>query len=263
MANVWRSLRLYEIDRELGASGGVAGGSQRLPEAMAARLGDAVSLGAPVLSAANDPDGVIIATMEREWRADFAILALPFPAIARLKLARSPTGAQAEAIANLPYTQIIQVHFETDRPFWETDGLPAAMWTDGPMERIFATRDEATGEIVGFNAWINGDGATTLSALSDEAIAARLKTELLRLRPATEGRATVRRVVRWTQGASYAGGAYMHWAPGQIAAWADAMRAPIGRIHLAGEHLSRFHTGMEGAMETGEAAAEAIFDASA
>lgn len=52
----------------------------------------------------------------------------------------------------------------------------------------------------------------------------------------------------------------MHWAPGQIKAWAKTMALPSGRIHFAGEHTSFLHTGMEGAMESGERAAIEIFE---
>ena len=41
------------------------------------------------------------------------------------------------------------------------------------------------------------------------------------------------------------------------------MGAPLGRVHFAGEHLSYLHTGMEGAMEAGQNAADAVIEASA
>jgi monoamine oxidase len=79
------------------------------------------------------------------------------------------------------------------------------------------------------------------------------------LRPAA--RVRLRRAVRWTPENPLAGGAYMHWAPGQVARWAEGMGAPAGRLHFAGEHLSRTYTGMEGAMESGENAAVAVMTA--
>ena len=74
-------------------------------------------------------------------------------------------------------------------------------------------------------------------------------------------KATARKVVRWDEAQPLSGGAYMHWAPGQIGAWAQTMGLPAGRLHFAGEHVSRLHTGMEGAMESAEQAAYAIFEA--
>ncbi|MEM9169137.1 MAG: NAD(P)/FAD-dependent oxidoreductase [Pseudomonadota bacterium] len=259
MANVWRSLYLFGLERQLGGPGRIVAGSQRLPEAMAGRLGDAVRTGVRVAGVTAERGGVTVATAGRAYRADHVIVAAPFPAVAKMAIDPRPTPRQAAAIRGLPYTQIIQTHFEAERAFWEDDGLPATMWTDGPFERFFAVTDRETDDIVGFNAWTNGLGARALNARDDEAIATLLGETLRMLRPASEGAVRVRRVVRWTETNASAGGAYMHWAPGQIGAWAEAMAAPVGeRIHFAGEHLSRDHTGMEGAMESGAAAAEAV-----
>jgi monoamine oxidase len=256
--NVWRTLQLYAEDSAMGPTSEVEGGSQRLPEAMAAFLGDGVRKESRVAAVTADASHVAVATEAGETLyADDCVLALPFPALRAIAIDPAPQGAQADAIAGLPYTQIMQLHFAAETTFWEKDGAPASMWTDGPLERFFTVKDEG-GAIVGFNTWINGDPARGRGAGADEAHGRHIQKEMARLRPASEGKVRLRRAVRWTDGASYAGGAYMHWAPGQADAWFGAMRAPIGRVHFAGEHLSFLHTGMEGAMESGEAAANAI-----
>lgn len=261
MINVWRTLQLFAVDAAMGPTGEVDGGSQRLPEAMAALLGDAVRTSARVaaVSAAADQVGVSTDSGETLY-ADDCVLALPFPALRAVAIDPAPADAKAAAIAGLPYTQIVQLHLSVETPFWEKDGLPAAMWTDGPLERVFTVKDQS-GAIVGFNGWINGDPARAVGAKTDADLEVMAQMEFARLRPASEGKLRLRRAVRWTDGASYAGGAYMHWAPQQGEAWFDAMQAPIGRIRFAGEHLSYLHTGMEGAMESGEAAANAILNA--
>jgi len=258
MLNVWRSLQIFQQDAEIGPAGAAKGGAQRIPEAMAAALGDAVVTRFRARQVRPDGDGVAITDGVRTFRADYCVLALPFPALNAIEIDPAPTGAQARAIASLPYTQILQLHLEPETAFWEDDGLPLAMWTDGPLERLFVTRDRESGAPLGLVAWINGEGARALATLDDGALSALAAKELKRLRPASRGAVRLRRTVRWTQGASYAGGAYMHWAPGQAERWATVMGAPLGPVHFAGEHLSYLHTGMEGAMESGQNAAEAI-----
>lgn len=260
MLNVWRTLQIYQQDSGIGPSGGAEGGAQRIPEAMAAALGDDMITKFKAASIRHDNGGVAISDGARTIRADFCVLALPFPALQAIEIDPAPSGAQADAIASLPYTQIMQLHLEAETPYWEQDGLPPAMWTNGPLERIFATRDRESGAPTGLLAWINGDHATTLSALDDEALRKLAAAELKRLRPASEGRIRLRKAVRWTEQSSYAGGAYMHWAPGQAQQWAGVMGAPLGRVFFAGEHLSHLHTGMEGAMESGQNTAQAIID---
>lgn len=260
MLNVWRSLQIFQQDSGIGPSGGAKGGSQRIPEAMAAALGENVITNFSATSIRHDDAGVVVADGDRKMRADFCVLALPFPALRKIALDPAPNGAQAEAIAALPYTQIMQLHLEATTPFWEEDGLPAAMWTDGPLERAFVTKDRNTREPVGLMAWINGHHTNALKSLDDSSLEKLAQAELKRLRPASDGNIKLRKAVRWTDDGSYAGGAYMHWAPGQVQNWAAVMGAPLGRIHFAGEHLSHLHTGMEGAMESGQNTAQNIIE---
>ena len=262
MLNVWRTLHLFGQDSGIGPSGRLDGGAQRLPEVMAASLGEDFIPNFRAASIAHDANGVAVSDGARTLRADFCIVALPFPALANIAVDPAPTGAQAAAIAALPYTQIVQLHLEA-APFWEDDGLPPVMWTDGALERVFATKDRETDDIVGLLAWINGEPARRLGAMDDDALETLAQDELRRLRPASQGKVKLRKAVRWTSGTSYAGGAYMHWAPGQAQGWAEVMGAPLGRVHFAGEHLSYLHTGMEGAMEAGQNAADAVIEASA
>jgi len=262
MLNVWRSLRLFSMDRAIGPSGDIAGGAQRLPEAMAQSLGDAVRTNTKVQSVSNNGNGVIIRTTRDTYAADYCIVALPFPALANIAIEPGLEGAQVEAVSSLPYTQILQLHLAPETAFWEEDGLPASMWTDGPLERIFPVRDAETDETVGLTAWINGAHARQLASQSDPSLEHLMQSEIIRIRPASGGNLKLLKAVRWTREASYAGGAYMHWAPGQASRWANEMAAPHGRIHFAGEHLSYLHTGMEGAMEAGERAALQIMEAS-
>jgi monoamine oxidase len=260
MINVWRTQTLYALDRQLGPAGGVVGGSARLTDAMAASLNEPVRLASPVTGVAADDGGVSVRLAGGvTLRSSYAIAAVPFPALRRIALEAPVSPAQQEAIEGLPYTKIIQLYLEADNRFWEEDGQPIDMLSDGPLERIFAGRDregEPNGIIL---SWINGDGCDAWAGLEDGAVEAKAQSELAKLRPAA--RVRLRRVVRWTPDNPFAGGAYMHWGAGQIARWAHIMGEPAARLHFAGEHLSRTYTGMEGAMESGENAAMAVMTA--
>lgn len=260
IANVWRSLALYAEDASLGASERVAGGSSRLTEAMAASLPEGVlRLGAPVTAISERGSHVEVIAGGQTHTAPFAICTLPFPALRQVDLTLSETDTYAPqrraAISALPYTRIHQIHIAPQTRYWDSDGLPIEMWTDGPMERVFANFDEA-GEVASLTCWINGAGADP--ARTDDDWFAIADREFRRLRGcAVHGI----KVVRWDEIQPRSGGAYMHWAPGQIGAWAGKIGTPSGRLHFAGEHLSFLHTGMEGAMESGEQAAHAVLEA--
>lgn len=260
MANVWRSLTLFAEDSALGPSDRVAGGSSRLTEAMMTSLpADSIRLNTPVRWISDRRTHVEVALDGETLKAPRVICTVPFAAMrGRIALSGPPEDPAAPrrdaAIQNLPYTRIHQVLLVPENRFWEADGLGADMWTDGAIERVFANHDDA-GEVASLTCWINGAGAKT--GLSDDDWFALAASELLALRGA---RVRGLKVVRWDETQPLSGGAYMHWAPGQISEWATHMGAPWGRIHFAGEHLSFLHTGMEGAMEAGERAALEVLE---
>ena len=253
MANVWRSLALYTRDSKIGPSERIEGGSQRLTEAMADSLpAGSVRTGHRAQSIDVTDERVKIRTEQGEFQAPFAVCAIPFPALNKMDLSAPVSDLQRAAIKGLPYTQIVQVHVTLDAPV--SDGLPLDMWTDTPIERLFASYNES-GEHTGYTCWINGDGAD--GARSDADWTSLVSETLFKTRGI---KATSQKVVRWDTSNQLAGGAYMHWAPGQIGKWAGKMGTPAGRLHFAGEHLSHLHTGLEGAMESGENSAMAVLE---
>ncbi|MEM9233722.1 MAG: FAD-dependent oxidoreductase [Pseudomonadota bacterium] len=250
MVNVWRSLALYSIDSAAGPSEAIAGGSQRLTEAMADSLPESsVRLGTRVRRIEEHADHVAIETDQGTLRSDWLVCSLPFGAMKTVGLDAALHPATTAAINALPYTQIQQVHLTLDSE--PTDGLPLGMWTDTPIERVFPIRDEQ-GETVALTCWVNGTG--TQPDASDEDWMELAETVLRDRRGIG---ATARKVIRWDREQPLSGGAYIHWAPGQIREWAADMGKPTERIVFAGEHLSRHYTGMEGAMESADLA---IFD---
>lgn len=258
MVNLWRSLTLYRDDSALGPSDRIDGGSSRLPEAMAASLPEGtIRLETKVVAITDRGNHAEVETSGGTLRAPFVICTIPFAAMRNKVSVSGPDGdvnqaLRNEAIAGLPYTPIQQIHVVPENRFWEQDGLPLDMWTDRPVERVFANYDEA-GEVASLTCWINGRGVRPEA--TDDELFELASSELGRMRGA---RLRGARVVRWGPLQPLAGGAYMHWAPGQVHRWAGRMGKPAGRIHFAGEHLSFMHTGMEGAMESGEWTAVAV-----
>jgi monoamine oxidase len=250
IVNVMRSLTLFGAER---ASGGVSsmvrGGSQRLPEAMARALKKPPMMSQAVSRISTNAQSATV-TLANGTRltAQAVVAAVPFPTLRRMRI-RAPLSAPTrEAIAALPYTQIKQIFLEPEKRYWETDGMPIDMWTDGPLERIFSVRDGAGLDTGIVYVWLNGTGAQGFELSS-------VGPRMAALRPASEGKFKVRHVQDWTTTNPLAGGAYMHWAPGQIGRWAGRMGMPAGRLIFAGEHLGLVHTGMEAAFESGERAA--------
>ncbi|MEL7042192.1 MAG: FAD-dependent oxidoreductase [Pseudomonadota bacterium] len=257
MLNLWRSLTLFAMDSTSGPSEEVEGGSQRLPEAMAASLGEGtVRLRTAVSAISADANGVEVRAGDQTLRAPFCVNTLPFPVLRKLAFEQAGEASPLQPIIQaMPYTQIQQVHLELERG--PRDELPIMMWTDTPIERVFPVRN-GSGETVSLTCWINGTGVRR--STSDEDWKTLAEQTLLETRGI---QAKAHAVIRWDEDQALSGGAYMHWAPGQIQTWAERVTQPDGRLHFAGEHTSYLHTGMEGAMESGERAAYAIIEAAA
>lgn len=269
MLNLWRTQRLYEQERALGGSLVVPGGTQRLTDAMSARLQRPTHVRFPVASIASDDSGVTVRSLQGvSYRGQVCVAALPFPALRRIEVTAPVSDITREAIASLPYTQILQVIIEPQVRFWEADGMPIDMWSDGLLERAFSVRQPDGADTGLIMVWLNGGGVGPLDRAafdwdndnSSTALGEAIGRELARLRPASEGRVRVRAVQRWTASNGRAGGAYMHWAPGQVARWAGRMGEPADRLIFAGEHLGLVHTGMEAAMESAERAVAAVLE---
>ncbi|MGB6230005.1 MAG: FAD-dependent oxidoreductase [Litorimonas sp.] len=256
MLNLFRTSQLYSQSRGMGPSRYVSGGSQRLPEAMAASLSRPVRLETIVRDIRPNADGVVVRTGSGPIRAEWAVCTLPFPVL-RTMPGLMGLAPQAEAIRALPYTQIRQFHMRTERPFWSEDGLGANSWTDTACERIFADTDREKASTGYLRGWVNGDGT---AAWRDGDAANRYAERFGTIRPAAKGALTPVAAVDWTRTNPHAGGAYAHWAPGQVRRFAGTMGDPIGRLHFAGEHVGVLHTGMEAAMESAERASLAILE---
>jgi monoamine oxidase len=59
----------------------------------------------------------------------------------------------------------------------------------------------------------------------------------------------------------FARGAFTYFEPGQTTALLPIAQRPEGRVHFAGEHTSAWHGWMNGALESGNRAAEEVNDA--
>lgn len=259
MMNLYRSLQLYNQSHEMGASLSIDGGAQRLPEAMAKSLKRKVRTGQKINQIEASSDNVTVQTdAGNTYRALHCICTIPFGAMRNVSIIAPVSKAQSLAMTSLPYTQIYQVHFRANTRFWESDGLPVDMWTDSPAERIFANYDTNGNPTGIFRAWVNGTPANFWS--STLSVETAFKEIFKTVRPASQGDIDMFAIQNWTDSNPLAGGAYMHWAPGQISNMAATMGQSAGRLSFAGEHLSYLHTGMEGAMESAESASFALLD---
>ena len=241
------------------SDGRIIGGAQRLPEAMAAQLRRPPRL-KTYITALSVTKTAVAATDHkgRVWRAPQMVCTLPFSAMRHLSLKANMPMAQKTAISRLPYTQKLQIHFRAKVPFWEKDGLPPDMRTNGPLEQILANRN-AAGEMTGlFSCTISGSQIEAMYQEGQAGLHQNFRTRLTHLRPSTYGSIEILDVVNWTKDNHAAGGAYWDMEANQNLDWIKAMGQPYRGLYFAGSHQGLGTIGMEAALDSAERAASAI-----
>ncbi len=238
-------------------TGWVEGGSQALPEAMAASLAAAPVLGASVVSVESSRRGVEVRCADgRRFRAAHLVLALPSGPLSRIAIDPAPPAVQQAVWAARRSNAVTTIHLEPTRPFWEADGQPLWLWGTGALQRVFAVPGE-NGQINRLIIWLNGAMAQQADTLDRDARLAWAIAEMERLRPASAGALQPLETRSW--GADpLADGAFAEIAPGHFADTLKWNATPLGRLHFAGEQTELDVPGMEAAVTSGERAAAAI-----
>ncbi len=232
-------------------------GNSRLPEKMAAALKSPVQMNKVIEAIRSLDKGVEVhCTDGSRFRADYAVVTLPFSVLRDVEITPRLPALQSEAIKELNYTAVTQIRFTVREPFWEKDGYSPMMWTDSALESIFPIRD-ALGKVQSLVCWVNGDNAKKLDAMSSKGLEQFVRSQLKQIRPGIEENMEIVRVVSWGRD-PYARGAYSYFGPGQIRRFQQLMAHPWQRIHFAGEHTAISSPGMESALESAERAAQEI-----
>jgi monoamine oxidase len=254
-----RKNHYYVWDAKHGAYSVVRDGMNTLTDAMAASLEAPVRLNKVVSGIEVLPGRVEVTCVDGSVHAARACInTIPPPLLKDIPIAGPLPVIQRQAWRAQRSDQSIQICFDIAKPFWESDGLPANMWTDGPLE-FFAHTPSRTDPRGVLRAYINGRGVERLNALSERELRELALAELVRLRPAAAGVVTVGRIMNWST-YPFSKGHIAYFAPGDIARYLDVLGRPVGTMHFAGEHNCRVNAGIEGACEAAETAVIAVLE---
>jgi monoamine oxidase len=236
----------------------IKGGSQRLPEAMAARLKTPIRLDQLVTGIRENADSVTVQTSRGSIRVKHAICTIPFAALRHIPIEARVGPDIATLIASLPYTRASFAYLSASEPFWKSDGLPETLWTDDPwLGRVFVLGDSPPM----LKVWTVGAGADLLDRTTPEVAAREIISRIEAARPSARGKLKMERLYSW-QKSPMARGIYHHIGAGQAATLARATQFEGKRLHFAGEHLAQASSGMEAALESGQRVAQTIISQS-
>ncbi len=253
--NAARSAAIYRSAGPNAVLSVISGGSQRLPEAMAAALKSGLRMEQIVTGISEDADGVRVDIGGgRSLRARHVICTIPFAALRGVGVHGPSADALKTAIASLPYTYASFAYLSASEPFWKQDGLPGMVWSDDPMlGRVFVLGESPAM----LKVWLSGRDAVAMDRMAPAAAGAAIIAKLEAARPSARGKLKLERIFSWQKN-PMARGVYHHLAAGQAPMLAAAIDATGNRLHFAGEHLAQSTSGMEGALESGERAARIV-----
>lgn len=238
----------------------VVGGMSRVPEAMQASLPFEIEFDRHVAAIRGGRSGVEVVCHDgAKYRAKHVICTTPPPLTRMIAFDPGLPALHAEAVAFTPFGQGTSVMIPVRERFWEIDGRPGGSWTDN--NRLGRVMQLATPEGDYLWAYISGRANMAYRSMDDEGVKASVLAELVRTRPAAEGRLGEAKVVNWSR-APFARGTFARAEPGQVSRFGGVLATPANRrIHFAGEHVSLRASGIEGALESGERAAHDVLTA--
>lgn len=238
----------------------VVGGSVQVSERMAAELGDRVVLDAPVRRVEQTGRGVTVTTRAGAVvEAARVLVTLPPTLAGRLEYDPALPSWRDQLTQRLPAGSVIKLYAVYDEPFWRAEGLTGQAASDvGPVKITFDNSPPSgtPGILLGFMEAGDGRRWARRSAVERRAAAVACFARYFGPRAAEP----VEYLERDWMAEEFSRGCYgAHFTPGVWTAYGHALRAPVGRVHWAGAECASVWNGyMEGAVRSGEAAAEEI-----
>lgn len=240
-------------------------GMDSLPRAFLPELGARLRLGTEVLSIGQDGRGVRVrartAGGEREFSAEALICTLPFSVLRGIELNPVFSAGKMRAIRQLHYDAATKIFLQFRSPLWQerVGQGGGATATDLPVRRIqYPAHTVGPGRralLLASYTW--GQDALQWGALEPEDRVRRALLDITQVHPGAAAECEYGASYAWSND-RFSMGAYALTEPGQLTALQDDVLGEEGRIFFAGDHCSRLPAWIEGAVESGLAAAAAV-----
>lgn len=239
----------------------IVGGNDRLPRAFAQRLRDRIHYGTPVVRIEQDSSRVRAIARGRTgaletFEADRLLCTIPFPALRGIDIAPAFSAAKRRVIQDLSYDLVVRTALQCRSRYWEKEGFNGFGHSDTPQQIWHFTHDQPgpRGLLVSFLA---GPTAEKVGEMPPETRERFIVDEMERAQPGLKANLEGMYIKVWHQD-PWTRGALGIPGPGQMTGVLVGAEKSEGRVHFAGEHLSRFQGWMQGALESGLRAAREI-----
>jgi monoamine oxidase len=238
----------------------IRGGNDRLPQAIANRLGGRLIFNAAVRRIHRQPDGVVVTLddrgSQREITADYCVVTLPATTLSGVEFDPRLPDDQHRAIESLQYGRATRMMLQFAKRFWRKSHRPSAFGTDRPTGAVWDATEHQRGPagvltlLAGGRA--SGELQRIVAAGGPQAVVDQLRwlgrpAELL-----------ASQILVWEDD-PWSRGGYAFFGPSFDPALRNWLARPAGRVLFAGEHTSeRWQGFMNGAIESGKRAAAEV-----
>jgi monoamine oxidase len=249
----------YYVDSTITETHLVDGGAPELAVRLAAKLSEALHLSSPVRSITQSSAGVEVFSDQLTVDARRVIVATPPFLASRIQYDPALPAAQTQLLRRLLSGSAMRGITIYDEPFWRNDGLSGMSVAPDLPVPVALDQSPRSGNPGILSSYMFGPQAVRAAALEPEerrdvwlrALAARYGAKALSPRAHLE--------TDWAAEEWSLGGMIAHFAPGVLTNFGQALHESAGRIHWAGaERATEMHGLMEGAVRSGESAADDV-----
>ncbi len=259
--SILREVANLFVERTHEGGGRIAGGSDRLPRALAKTLSSHMIYGAKVRAVVQDSGGARVEFVRRGTTeridADFVISAVPSPVLAHIEFSPALSPAKKKAIAELPLASVTRLYLESDQRFWRDKHESGQAFTDLSIDHIRNETElqEGTSGILG--AYLTAERAERFGALPEPERLKATRKDIEAVFPEMKQHFTAGASKFWTED-PFQRGAYAWYKPGQLTTSRVDISTSEGRIHFAGDHTSHRPGFMHGALASAARVVEEI-----
>lgn len=232
----------------------VRGGNTLLIKALAAHLTPgALHLSSPVKSITQRAGRVTVSTASEKFTADSCIFAAPASVLNSVQFDPPLSPAKSLAADELEYCRIIKTQMLFDRRFWHAEDF--SLMSDETSHEYFHSTQGQPGPRGILCSYAVGDKADVLASQTKVDRQFQLMHDLNAVSPDAAA-ALIDTVDQPWQDDPWVHGAYALYRPGQSFRIRPLLEQPHGKVLFAGEHIADWQGFMEGAVSTGEIAAQ-------
>jgi monoamine oxidase len=239
----------------------IADGNDQLASALKKKVKKQFKKSSVVQSIQQTENSVIVTYLQggemQSIEADRVICTIPFPVLKDIEVSPAFSPEKQRAIQELKLTPVTRTYLQFRHRVWEDSKLDGYGITDLDIQNTYSPTLTQGGTRGILASYTGGQRALDIGELSED----ERQTTVLRSMRNLFGNLNKEYETGlsqiWHQD-EYARGAFTYFEPGQMAMLLPIAQRPEGRIHFAGEHTSAWHGWMNGALESGNRAADEV-----